>query len=75
MSHVTFDPDGSSLFAKVPVYWFTVLKGLNINYCMVCAYIREYNPQALASGLSSVHMLNHTLTALLRKHACARGAL
>ena len=32
---------------------------------MVCAYIREDNPRALASGLSPVHAHNHTITALL----------
>ena len=29
---------------------------------MVCAYVREDNPQALASGLSPVHTHIHTLT-------------
>ena len=27
---------------------------------MVCAYVWEDNPRALASGLSPVHMHNHT---------------
>ena len=31
---------------------------------MVCAYVREDNPRALASGLSPVYMHNHTITAL-----------
>ena len=26
-----------------------------VSYCMVCAYVREDNPRALASGLSPVH--------------------
>ena len=38
---------------------------------MVCAYVREDNPRALASGLSPVHVHNHTMTALLRLHAIA----
>ena len=29
---------------------------------MVCAYVREDNPRALASGLSPVHAHNHILT-------------
>ena len=29
---------------------------------MVCAYVREDNPQALANGLSPVHQHNHTIT-------------
>ena len=29
---------------------------------MVCAYVREDNPRALASGLSPVHTHKHTLT-------------
>ena len=40
-------------------------------YCMVCAYVREDNPQALLSGLSPIHMHNHTITFLLHQHACA----
>ena len=36
-----------------------------------CAYVREDNPQALASGLSPVHTHNHTKTYLLHQHACA----
>ena len=42
-----------------------------VRYYMVCAYVREDNPQALASGLSPIHMHNHTITALLHQHACA----
>ena len=38
---------------------------------MVCAYVREGNPRALASELSPVHTHNHTITALLHQHACA----
>ena len=34
-------------------------------YCMVCAYVREDNPGALASGLSPVYTQNYTITALL----------
>ena len=30
------------------------------SYCMVCAYVREDNPRALARGLSPVQMHNHT---------------
>ena len=29
---------------------------------MVCAYVREDNPQALANRLSPVHTHNHTIT-------------
>ena len=36
---------------------------------MVCAYVRESNPRALASGLSPVHTRTHTITALLHQHA------
>ena len=43
----------------------------SVSYCMVCAYVREGNPRALASGLSPVHTHNHTITALLHHHACA----
>ena len=32
---------------------------------MVCAYRWEDNPRGLASGLSPVHVHNHTITALL----------
>ena len=32
---------------------------ISVSYCMVCAYVREDNPRALASGLSPVHMHNH----------------
>ena len=42
-----------------------------VSYCMVCAYVREGNPRALASGLSSVYTHNHTVTALLQQRACA----
>ena len=44
---------------------------------MVCAYVREGNPGALAlaSGLSPVHTHTHTITALLHQHACALCAL
>ena len=42
---------------------------------MVCVYVREGNPRALASGLSRVHTHNHTITALLYQHACALCAL
>ena len=46
-----------------------------VGYCMVCAYVREDNPRALASGLSPVHMHNHKMTALLHQHACALRVL
>ena len=42
---------------------------------MVCAYVREDNPRALASGLSPVRVHNHTITALLHQHKCALCAL
>ena len=45
------------------------------SYCMVCAYVREDNPRALASGLSHVHMRNHTITALLHENTRALCAL
>ena len=48
---------------------------ISVSYCMVCAYVREDNPRALASGLSPVHAYNHTITALLHQHACAQCAL
>ena len=31
-----------------------------VNYCMVCAYLREDNPRVFARGLSPVHTHNHT---------------
>ena len=34
---------------------------------MVCVYVREDNPRAIASGLSPIHMHNHTITALLHQ--------
>ena len=37
-------------------------KLISVSYCMVCAYVQEDNPQALASGLSPVHAHNHTIT-------------
>ena len=36
---------------------------------MVCAYVREDNPRALANVLSPVHTQYHTITALLHQHA------
>ena len=48
---------------------------IGVSYYMVCAYVREDNPRALASGLSPVHAHNHTITALLHQHACALCAL
>ena len=57
----------------------------SVSYCMVCVYVREDNPRALASGLSPVHIHNHglspvhihnhTITVLLHPHACALCAL
>ena len=35
---------------------------------MVCVYVREDNPRALASGLSPVHTHNHTITFSLHQH-------
>ena len=46
-----------------------------VSYCMVCAYVREDNTRALASGFFPVHMHNQTLTALLYQHACVLCAL
>ena len=40
------------------------------SYCMVCAYVREDNTRALASGLSPVHTHNHTITASLHFVHC-----
>ena len=37
---------------------------------MVCAFVREDNPRALASGLSSVHTHNHAITFLLHFVHC-----
>ena len=52
------------------------MKGaIGVSYCMVCAYLRENNPRALASGLSPVHIHNLTITALLHQHACPFCAL
>ena len=42
---------------------------------MVCAYVREDNTRALASGLSQVQTQNHTETCLLSWHAFALCAL
>ena len=36
---------------------------------MVCAYLQEGNPRALASRLSPVHTHNHTITDLLHQYA------
>ena len=49
----------------------------SVSLCMVCAYVREDNPRALASGLSPVHTHNHTITAALLQpqQACALCAL
>ena len=47
---------------------------LSVSYCMVCVYVREGNPRAIASGLSPVYT-HHTITALLHQHACALCAL
>ena len=46
-----------------------------VSYCKVCAYVREDNPGALATGLSPVHTQNYTINALLQQHACALCAL
>ena len=45
----------------------------SVSHCMVCAYVREDNQRALASGLSPVHTHNHNIhvTPLLHQHACA----
>ena len=43
---------------------------ISVSYFMVCAYVREDNPRALARGLSPVHAHNQTITALLHQHAC-----
>ena len=48
---------------------------ISVSYCMVCMYVREGNSRALASGLSPVHIHNHTITALLHQHACTLCAL
>ena len=48
---------------------------IRVSYCMVCVYVREGNPRALARGLSPVHTHNRTITALLHQHACALCAL
>ena len=44
---------------------FVIFLKFSVSYCMVCAYVREDNPRALASGLSPVHTHNSTITALL----------
>ena len=47
------------------------MKGaIGVSFLIVCAYVRENNPRALASGLSPVHIHNFTITALLHQHAC-----
>ena len=57
---------------KACSYYITILDCFTcVSYCMVCANVREGNPRALASGLSPVHMHNHTITVLLHQHACA----
>ena len=33
---------------------------VSVSYCIVCAYVREDNPPALASGLYPVYAHNHT---------------
>ena len=66
-------------FLKIDIPYFVQL--INQTYQtehqlnMVCAYVREDNPRALASGLFPVHTHNHTITALLHQHACAICAL
>ena len=37
---------------------------------MVCAYVQEDNPRALASGLSPLHKRNHTIIFFVHQHAC-----
>ena len=36
----------------------------------VCAYVREDNTRALASGLSHLYTHNHTLTFSVHQHTC-----
>ena len=50
-------------------YLIVKITYLSESYCMVCANVREDNPRALASGLSPVHMQNHTITASLHQNA------
>ena len=47
----------------------------SVSFCMVCAYVSEDNPRALARGLSPVHMHNHTITFSLHQYACALRTL
>ena len=44
-----------------------------ISFCMVCAYVWEHNPQALACRCKP--MQNHMITCLLHQHAFAFCAL
>ena len=37
------------------------MTGLCVSYCMVCVFVREDTPRALASGLSPVYMHSHTI--------------
>ena len=46
-----------------------------VRYCMVYTYVREDNSRGEATGLSPVHMHNHTITALLHQHVCILCAL
>ena len=64
------------LMSNINAYIYHVqLPYYKLSFCMVCAYVQEDNPQALASGLSPLHRHNHTITALLHQHACALCAL
>ena len=38
------------------------------NYCLICAYVREDNLRALASGISPVHKHKHTIS--FNQHTC-----
>ena len=45
---------------------------IRVRYCMVCKYVREDNPRALASEFSPVHTQKHTITCLLHQYAYCR---
>ena len=57
-------------FLTIIVYSVVCVCALSVSYCMVCVYVLDDNPRALASGLSPIHTHSHT-TFLSHQHACA----
>ena len=75
---VCLSPRVSSLglWSIISIFWsHSLVLGISVSYCMVCASVWEDNPRALARGLSPVQIQNHTIYCLLNKHVLARCAL